>query len=326
MNCGIIAIYDKDNDFADSFGNYLMTKAGFSSNVMVFSKEDSFLQWINSNITDILLISPEFYPLIKDNTNIRNLFLLCEKNIRDPYNSVYHIFKYQSGENLIREIMSEYKSEFSRLSLSPSRRKTSLIGIFSPLGRCGKTSLGLSLGIRYSRTKKCLFISLDSYSFLPLLCHSEDARDIADLAYFHLQSPENFQSRLISIARDFHGLSMIPPLKDPGQITDLTCEVLSRMLKDIVDMDIYDYIFTDFSSLCHLIPVLSLCDFVVTPTIESDSYSSMKVNEFLSVSRALGLSVQTICLPDLNFDVTDSKYILFLQSEDFLRYTLTLNI
>ena len=69
------------------------------------------------------------------------------------------IYKFQSGDDIIREVMAVY-SEIPGIrpntagATDQSRR---IIGVYSPIGRCGKTCLALAIGQILAKEEKVLF-------------------------------------------------------------------------------------------------------------------------------------------------------------------------
>ena len=76
------------------------------------------------------------------------------------------IYKFQSGDDIIREVMAVY-SEIPGIrpntagSVDQSRR---IIGVYSPVGRCGKTCLALAIGQILAKEEKVLFVTLDTFT------------------------------------------------------------------------------------------------------------------------------------------------------------------
>ena len=74
----------------------------------------------------------------------------------------------------------EGKTDFPGLPASGTR----IIGVYSPVGRCGKTSLALAMGQLLAREEKLLFITLDTFTgFFPVFVDEQWKRDLSDLIY-----------------------------------------------------------------------------------------------------------------------------------------------
>ena len=75
----------------------------------------------------------------------------------------------------------EGKTDFPGLPASGKR----IIGVYSPVGRCGKTSLALAMGQLLAREEKLLFITLDTFTGFSGLLDEQWKRDLSDLIYYY---------------------------------------------------------------------------------------------------------------------------------------------
>ena len=99
------------------------------------------------------------------------------------------IYKFQSGDDIIREVMAAY-SEIPGIrpntagAMGQSRR---IIGVYSPIGRCGKTCLALAIGQILAKEEKVLFVTLDTFTGFTGLLNERWKRDLSDLIYYYKQ-------------------------------------------------------------------------------------------------------------------------------------------
>ena len=108
MNYGQIAIFDNDSDYANSLADYFRLKGCISSQIIVFTKIDSFKDYAQEHSFDILLINHEFLPDISTDTDSfpQNFFILCEhRNLTKPDDTMY-LFKYTSADDILRQVMT----------------------------------------------------------------------------------------------------------------------------------------------------------------------------------------------------------------------------
>lgn len=81
----------------------------------------------------------------------------------DQYPAVY---KYQSSEKVIREVMACYGVE-NGVDTSPAllpKKEMRIIGIYSPVGRTQKTSFALTMGQILAKERAVLYLNMESYS------------------------------------------------------------------------------------------------------------------------------------------------------------------
>lgn len=68
--------------------------------------------------------------------------------------------------------------------MGQSRR---IIGVYSPIGRCGKTCLALAIGQILAKEEKVLFVTLDTFTGFTGLLNERWKRDLSDLIYYYKQ-------------------------------------------------------------------------------------------------------------------------------------------
>ena len=80
---------------------------------------------------------------------------LAEGEIRKSVDSYPSVYKYQAADSLIREVIGCYCESPEEAGLVVRGRKARILGIYSPIGRCLKTSLALTLGQQLAREGRC---------------------------------------------------------------------------------------------------------------------------------------------------------------------------
>lgn len=87
--------------------------------------------------------------------------IVLTEGIKSPELGAYAgVYKYQSSAQIVREVMACYGEERSVLPVqSPVLKKaTQILGVYSPVGRCLKTSFALTPGSACCQGKTC-FVS-----------------------------------------------------------------------------------------------------------------------------------------------------------------------
>lgn len=337
LNYGLIVIFDEDSDYADCLADYFRTKGCLASEIVVFTKKDPFLDFIEKNSVDILIINQELKELI-NGISSDNIFLLCETKVSVPDTANTHfLYKYSSAEELLRQVMADYNPSGTGACISfTGRGNGKIIGICSPLGRCGKTSFSLSLGLRLSLNNTCLFISFDECSSIHLFPERRrpQEKNLTDLLYYFLQSPELMESRLLSTIKSVQNLDCISPSVQPGIYTEVTPDDWISFLSCLKALRRYDYIVLDFGTLQPVSHMLKLCNHIFIPELKNDSYSETKLSLFLeSLNSAHGsnasgkpdggnnLPIHRIFVPFVNFSPNGTDYLVSLTSGELGQFT-----
>ena len=153
-------------EYARNFMEYLNQKRNIPFEVHAFSSAEMFLEFAKNNETEILLISDKAMKEEIRRYPIRQIIILSEgvhSPVLDQYPAVY---KYQSSEKVIREVMACYGVE-NGVDTSPAllpKKEMRIIGIYSPVGRTQKTSFALTMGQILAKERAVLYLNMESYS------------------------------------------------------------------------------------------------------------------------------------------------------------------
>lgn len=320
LNNGLIAICDEDSDYANNLAAYFRIKGSFVSDIVVFTERDNFSQYIENHFLDIIIVQEDFLDSLS-NPSHNNLFILSENQTRDDLDNPHKIYKYSSAEDILRIIMANYDTKSPASCLSFHKyKKSKIIGIASPLGRCGKTSLALSLGLKLSQNHSCLFITFDECSPLKTSLFRKQINNssLADIIYYYLQSMDISDNRILSCFQTFQGMDYISPTDQFGTYTELQSEELLNFILNISGLGKYDYIIVDWSLFSFNYSLLKTSDLLLVPTINSDTYSNDKISCFFdniqSQYKDELITSKKVNLPPTSFTNISSEYIFSLTS------------
>ena len=333
LNYGQIAIFDNDSDYANSLADYFRLKGCISSQIVVFTKIDSFKDYASGHSFDILLINHEFISDIGADIDSlpQNFFILCEqKNFIKPDNVMY-LFKYTSAEDILRQVMTSYKPTSVGATISfCDNHRCNIIGVYSPVNRCGKTSFALALALHFSLVSSCVFLSFDSFSTLNSLIPdaSKANKTIDDLLYYFTGSPKLLDSKLLSVVKHIQQLDVISPSEHTCAITEFSTSERLQFIHSLADTGRYDYIFIDIGSISPVYSILQLCQRVYIPAPPNDSYSEEKLNLFMASIDNLTsegrVHAKRVSPPVIHFNNRGSEYLYTLTSGDMKHFVTSL--
>ena len=196
------------------------------------------------------------------------------------------IFRWASR---LREVMAAY-SEIPGIrpntagAMGQSRR---IIGVYSPIGRCGKTCLALAIGQILAKEEKVLFVTLDTFTGFTGLLNERWKRDLSDLIYYYKQ--DRFHViRLNSIVYYLGDMAWIPPIRIPQDYTQLSVQEMADLLERILQEGNYTTLVLDVGDYGRdALPLLEKCQVIYTP-IREDPFSAEKMREFEEYLEAVG--------------------------------------
>lgn len=329
MNYGQIAIFDSDSEYANSLADYFRLKGCISSQILVFTRIDSFKDYVAGNTLDILLINHEFISMLDGGTDSlpHNIFTLCEqRNLVKDEDGIY-LFKYTSADELLRQVMAGYKPATTGVTIPfYDRHQCKIIGIYSPVSRCGKTSFALALALHFSLKHSCVFLSFDDFSTIGSLDSIDfnHNKTVDDLLYYFTGSPEIMDSKLLSVVKHVQHLDVIPPSEQSCAIAEISASERVQFIRSLADTGRYDYIFMDIGSISPVYPILQLCQKVYIPALTNDTYSDEKINHFMASTDNIisdnRVFFEQITPPVVHYTNHGSEYIYSLTSGDMARF------
>lgn len=321
LDYGLIAIYDKDAEYAHSLANYFRIKGCLSSEIVVFTRDTAFLEFVMDHSIDILLIEQEHINTVANLSITNNLFILSKERMLNADNSIGHfIYKYSSAEDILRLTMASYEPSKQHSSIRFLKNNTSnIIGIYSPLGRCGKTSFSLALALQYGMRSSCLYLSMDEASTLRYLFQWDSIHcSLDELLYYFLQSGNAVESKLLSVVKHMWGIDIMPPFTKLSMFNELSITDWCEFITQLANIGKYQYIIIDIGSSSPVEPLLNLCDKVYVPSIDNDVYALDKINtfmeHFLSSDSENVTHIQTITLPYVSYTKNLNEYLHQLTS------------
>ena len=108
-----------------------------------------------------------------------------------------------------------------------------ILGVYSPLGRTGKTSYALALGqilaVRYS----VLFLNLEAYSGFEDLLSCSFERNLGDLFYCIRQKKGQPAVQLAAMVREAGGMQYVPPVTIPEDVEQVTQEEWQVLFEEL---------------------------------------------------------------------------------------------
>lgn len=288
MKKSIFAVCDLEASYACNLMDYLNEKKSTPFEVQAFTNVESLIAFARDNPLEILLISTRAMCNEIKELQIKRIIILSEGEPLQNLEEYPFVYKYQSSDNLISEVMEHYTASVPHLQIMTSTmKKTRIYGIYSPIRRSRKTSFALTLGEILAETKQVLYLNLEEFSGFEELFGVSYRTDISDLIYFARQKEGNLIYRLNTVIQNFHGLQYIPPALSPFDLRDVSGEEWISFLNEVIAYCEYDVILLDLGDqIDDLFQILNICDRIYMPVLE-DTFSEAKIHHFEKLIQVL---------------------------------------
>lgn len=157
MDVKVLAICDAEKRYAVKLMEAFCGKAQFGFQVHVFSGVEHLEQFSQKTPIEILLISGKYMSEKVSCMNIGKILLLSDGEIYDEFSDYESIYKYQSAEHIMKEILCHY-AEYARpvSGMFYEKKEFEVHGVYSPIGRCGKSWYAAPSKRAYGQGCRCI--------------------------------------------------------------------------------------------------------------------------------------------------------------------------
>jgi hypothetical protein len=283
----IFAVCDLEVDYAHNFMDYLNQKKNIPFEIQAFTSAESLLAYGRNHEIELLLISDKAMCREVRELPIGKIVILSE-GVHPPELDQYpSVYKYQSSSDVIREVMACYGEEKAVVPVQfPVLKKTTeVLGVYSPLGRCLKTSFALTLGQVLARDRAVLYLNLEEYSGFEELLGRGFEYNLGDLLYYVRQENQNLILKMDSMIQTMGNLDFIPPVQAPADILGTAWKDWERLLQAIILHSSYEVVILDIGNgIEELFPMLDQCKRIYMPVL-SDVMSVSKISHFENLLR-----------------------------------------
>ena len=278
----VMAVCDSETEYAYQLIDYLSNKKGFPFQVQLFTSEKTLEEYVQNHPVSVALIAQKDYTGKIESDLIDHVFLL-EEDMETEVTDLKSFYKYQSAELLIKELLDWIAKEGILGRTIIDGKELKLIGVYSPVGKCLKTSFSIVLGQILSKKHKVLYLNMESYSGLGKLLKKEFSTDMSELIYYLQNSKEKFIYRMGSMTTRTGELDILPPFDSFLDFISVTQEEWIALFREIERGSDYDYLILDLSDAVQgLFEILRLCDVVYTLSRE-DGFSTAKIAQYEEV-------------------------------------------
>lgn len=286
MKKSILAICDVEKSYAYNFMEYINQKRAVPFEIQAFTNIDSLLEFGAREEIDILLISDQAMCGQVKELSIENIVILSE-GVHDPQLDQYpSVYKYQSSEQVIREVMACYGEEVMEAqSRCVGGRHAELIGVYSPLGRAQKTSFALALGQILARGRAVLYVNMEGFSGFEALFRKNFAHTLSDLLYYIRQENSHAMHQLSSMVETVNNLDILAPVATPVDIWETSFEQWEQLLDGLAAHSTYEAVVLDMGQGVEgWHKLLERCQRVYMPVL-GDPMSQGKLEQFEKLLR-----------------------------------------
>ncbi len=277
----IIAVCDSEAEYAQKMMEYMNGKSSFFMKAEAFTKTEYIEEYMREEEIDCLLISEAMMNEALAYSGVKKKLILTENRYVKDSVEAPEIYKYQSAENIIREVVSLYEAEKSVMDEGIKwRGKKRVIGVYTPVGGARKTSFALALGQAISRTEATLYMNLEGFSGLEKMLGRVWKTGLGDLLYYTRRKDTPPASKLPSVTESVQNMDIVPPVQSPDDLKNVKTDEWIELFSSIMAETAYDALILDIGDEVEdVAAILDFCTEVYVP-VREDPLSNAKIDSF----------------------------------------------
>ncbi len=307
MKRNIMAIIEKDSQYARLLVTYLKEHMTISITPAIFTDYDSFQRASLEMEIKMILVDDALFSkdLVERYEHI--ILLVSSKDIHNKN----CLFKYQALHNICEYIESYYKQKiFSMPLLVKEDKRTRIMGIFTLNDNVAAELISFGIAAEYGKNHKVLLVNMELFSGV---CYGQSSSEsVSDLIYKLKHSPVTSEDVRACIV-DGERFDYICPVNYYADLYELTASEFSLLLKGVMGLKEYTIIILLFDFLHQIAPEIVMnCNqlYLVQNTETNDN----RVKNFI---RMTGLDKK----------IDEEKKIFFLPTiKDCYRYGINENL
>ena len=288
MEKRLFVLCDKDHTYVNRFMDYTGRQANFPFRVHGFTGEEGLASFLVGGGAAVGLVAWSLWQEWKEDFRQRvqeeiPCLLLLTEDRRSGQVGIPAVYKYQAMETLTREILDHYE----KLARDREEKQvTRLIGFYSTIGSCGKTTAALHLGqaMAEKEGREVLYMNLEPFAGWAAERRGGN-HSLSDVLY---ERKMEGCLRVQSLSASLGKIAVIAPVVNPEDLWSLSTEEVLEMVREMKDGSVCDTILLDLGQAMDPIPILQCCDQIVLVRRDG-AYMDRKMEEMKSyLGRRMG--------------------------------------
>ncbi|MCR5477331.1 MAG: hypothetical protein K6E92_06905 [Lachnospiraceae bacterium] len=280
-NVKVLYLCDREEDYLEALTEYLRRREEIPWTIKSFASTEDLMDSEAELEDGYLLMEEGAFREMETRPVCARVALLSDRSA--PAAEPAQIDKYRSAEDVVRELLEVFDPGPVLVSGGPflkTRKRVRIIGIYSPVHRCLKTTFALTMGQILAERARTLYLNFESYAGIQELAVGIHDKDLADMLYFLTADTAYFRARFGAMVRRIGALEYIPPMRASQNLLQISREEWLEFLGKLSELEMYDYILLDLSeSMQGLFDILRRCSRVYT-LFREDRISKAKLLQY----------------------------------------------
>lgn len=252
----VIGLYEKTS-YAERFAEYFCHNKNHCVDFRIFTMHDKISEFTKKAKIDVLLTDRKCVNDVENEENIAKIIVLSEGNYVMENEKYSVIFKYQSVEEIIKEVLSNIADD-DNINVNNTfaiKSNTEIIGVYSASGGNIVLEYGVELALQIGKIKKTLLVCLEQLNGLDGAAWPESenrkkssisydgpsyVRGMSEVIYYLNKSGNKLALKIQSIICKKSYVDCIYPVEDYRDLEFLDKEGVSELLNVISEQMEYE--------------------------------------------------------------------------------------
>ena len=274
--------------YAGRFADYINHHKNNFIELMIFTSVESLSDYIKNSIIDILLFDNIVAEHIPEDKNIHKVIMLSDGECAKEGNGYPVIFKFQSADMIVKEILNDAAEDdkIKNLSVGYIHVQTEFIAVFSPFGGAGVTTFAQNMSRSMGLNKPTLYINLEVFDGFAEFEDEGNSdrryiRGMSEVVFYMKQNKDKLAFKLESVIKKVDNYSMILPVEDYRDLYSIKYKDMMSLIGVLSDEMPYEKVVFDIGYINDVfLKLMNMCDKLIMPK-PADTVQQNKYNAFI---------------------------------------------
>lgn len=276
----IVAMFDREG-YTKRLAEYLIHHCNAMLDVRLFTNIENMRQFLCRERVEMLLVGEKDWdPAWEAEVNVHRLIFLSDGDMVCEGTSRQIIFKYQSAESIVKELLSVIAEDDTIQTgrIKTSYRNVEFIGVYSPFGGAGASTFAYRMAKEYGVQYLTLYLNMEIFDGMSAN-QDRQYRDItgagrggmSELIFYLQQNKDKLAVKIQALTRRQDGIDCITAVEDYRDLYSMKAVDLRHLLQVLAEETEYQKILFDIGYLDESsLELMRHCDILYLPKAGSD--------------------------------------------------------
>lgn len=259
----ILAVLDEEEAYVRRLTGYFNYDSEFGFQAVAFTNLKSYQMFAKDHAIECLLCTRSFYEEVTEDLCTGQVCLLSDRE--EVCGKSKSIFKYQSAEDMKKEIQKLCQRKEDSLNESSSLKKSRVLGFLSPAGGCFCSTLAMAAALLFAEHDRTVFVSFDPFLAANTLGITVEQSRITEAIYLLRHGGET-ETKIAELAGHAGRLDYYAGCLHWADLTEIEPEEIKEFLSILTQRLGYQTVIIDGGLICRASAgLLSSCQIVYEP-------------------------------------------------------------